>query len=105
MVTNGYTLIRIFRALLGIIPTSQYHSRAHEQRGVKLKETEMRKNIVSLLVAGGLAVASGTAAARVDVGISLGFPAPVYVQPAPVYYAPRPVYVPPPVYYAPAPVY
>jgi len=65
----------------------------------------MRKNIVSLLVAGGLAVASGTAAARVDVGISLGFPAPVYVQPAPVYYAPRPVYVPPPVYYAPAPVY
>ena len=64
----------------------------------------MRKSIVSLLVAGGLAVASGTAAARVDVGISLGFPAPVYVQPAPVYY-PRPVYAAPPVYYAPPPVY
>ena len=65
----------------------------------------MRKGIVTVLAAAGLAIASGTAAARVDVGIHFGIPAPVYVQPAPVYYAPRPVYVPPPVYYGPAPVY
>jgi hypothetical protein len=72
---------------------------------VKLKETDMRKGIVTLLAAAGLAIASAPAAARVDVGIHFGIPAPVYVQPAPIYYAPRPVYVPPPVYYAPAPVY
>jgi hypothetical protein len=67
----------------------------------------MRKGIVTLLAAAGLAIASGTAAARtnIDVGISFGIPAPVYVAPAPVYYQPRPVYVAPPVYYAPAPVY
>ena len=104
MVTIRYTLIRIFRSRIGIIPTSLKHSRAHKQRGVKLKETDMRKGIVTVLAAAGLAIASGTAAARVDVGIHFGIPAPVYVQPAPVYY-PRPVYVAPPVYYAPAPVY
>jgi hypothetical protein len=74
---------------------------------VKLKEMNMRKGIVTLLAAAGLAIASGTAAARtnIDVGISFGIPAPVYVAPPPVYY-PRPVYIAPePVYYAPAPVY
>ena len=60
----------------------------------------MRKRIATLLAGAALIGLSGTAAARVDVGISLGFPAPVYVAPAPVYYAP-----PPPVYYAPRPVY
>jgi PXPV repeat-containing protein len=58
----------------------------------------MRKSIATLLAGAALIGLSGTAAARVDVGISLGIPAPVY-------YAPRPVYAPPPVYYAPAPVY
>ena len=60
----------------------------------------MRKTIAALLAGAALIGISGTAAARVDVGISLGIPAPVYVAPAPVYYAP-----PPPVYYAPRPVY
>ena len=74
----------------------------------------MRKTIATLLAGAALIGISGTAAARVDVGISLGFPAPVYVAPPPAvvyappaYVAPRPVYVAPPapVYYAPAPVY
>jgi hypothetical protein len=69
----------------------------------------MRKRIATLLAGAALIGLSGTAAARVDVGISLGIPAPVYVAPPPpVYYVPpRPVYVAPPapVYYAPAPVY
>jgi hypothetical protein len=71
----------------------------------------MRKGIATLLAGAALMVLpllSGTAAARshVDVGISFGIPAPVYVvPPAPVYY-PAPVYrAPPPVYVAPAPVY
>jgi len=65
----------------------------------------MRKTIATLLAGATLIGLSGTAAARVDVGISLGIPAPVYVAPRP-YYAPPPVvYAPPPVYYAPAPVY
>jgi hypothetical protein len=84
------------------------HTAASWKCSVNLKETDMRKGIVTLLAAAGLAIASGTAAARtnIDVGISFGIPAPVYVAPAPVYY-PRPVYVEPaPVYYyAPAPVY
>ena len=55
--------------------------------------------IVSLLV-GALAIgASSAAMARVDIGVNIGVPAPVYVAPAPVY-AP-----PPPVIYQPAPVY
>ena len=55
--------------------------------------------IVSLAV-GALAIgASGAAMARVDIGVNIGVPAPVYVAPAPVY-AP-----PPPVIYQPAPVY
>ena len=73
----------------------------------------MRKTIATLLAGAALIAVSGTAAARVDVGISLGIPAPVYVAPPPpvvyappVYVPPRPVYyAPPPVYYAPPPVY
>ena len=68
----------------------------------------MRKNIATLLIGAGLLALSGTASARTnfDIGISFGYPAPVYVAPPPVAYYPRPVYVqPPPVYYAPAPVY
>ena len=66
----------------------------------------MRKTIAALLAGAALIGISGTAAARVDVGISVGIPAPVYYAPRPaVVYAP-PVYAPPPVYYAtPAPVY
>jgi hypothetical protein len=68
----------------------------------------MRKGIATLLAGAALVVLpalSGTAAARsnIDVGISFGYPAPVYVTPPPVaYYPPAPVYVAPaPVYYAP----
>jgi hypothetical protein len=66
----------------------------------------MRKGIAALLAGVALIGLSGTAAARVDVGISVGIPAPVYYAPRP-YYAPPPqvVYAPAPVYYAPAPVY
>jgi len=57
--------------------------------------------IVSLAL-GALAIGASTAAmARVDIGVNIGIPAPVYVAPAPVY-APPP---PPPVVYQPAPVY
>ena len=68
----------------------------------------MRKYVASLLAAAGLVVLSGTAAARtnIDVGVTFGIPAPVYVAPrAPVYYHSAPVYSAPPVYVAPAPVY
>ena len=74
------------------------------------KEENMRKTLATLLIGAGLIALSGTAAARsnIDVGISFGYPAPVYVAPPPppVVYYPRPVYVQPPaVYYEPAPVY
>ena len=68
----------------------------------------MRKYVASLLAAAGLVVLSGTAAARtnIDIGVTFGVPAPVYVAPRPpVYYHPAPVYSAPPVYVAPAPVY
>ena len=69
----------------------------------------MRKTIATVLIGAGLAALSGAAAARpnIDVGISFGIPAPVYVAPRPpVAYYPAPAYVaPPPVYVAPAPVY
>ena len=65
----------------------------------------MRKTIAALLAGAALIGISGTAAARVDVGISLGIPAPVYYAPRPVYAPPAVVYAPPPAYYAPAPVY
>ena len=69
----------------------------------------MRKTIAAVLIGAGLAALSGTAAARtnIDVGISFGIPAPVYVAPRPpVAYYPAPAYVAaPPVYVAPAPVY
>ena len=57
--------------------------------------------VLAVLVGGAAIGASGAAMARVDVGIKLGVPAPVYVAPQPVY-APPP---PPPVVYQPAPVY
>jgi hypothetical protein len=66
----------------------------------------MRKGIATLLAGAALVVLpalSGTAAARsnIDVGISFGYPAPVYVTPPPVaYYAP-PRYYDAPRYYAP----
>ena len=46
-----------------------------------------------------LMFAAAPAMARVDVGVNLGVPAPVYVQPAPVYVEPGPVYVQPRPYY------
>jgi len=75
--------------------------------------------IKSIVICAGIALAafSGAAAAngRVNFGISIGVPAPVYVAPAPQYYpppayypyypAPRVTYYPPPVYYAPPAVY
>jgi hypothetical protein len=67
----------------------------------------MIKHTAALLGAAALAVFSGTAAARtnIDVGIGFGIPAPVYVAPRPAYY-PAPVYTAPaPVYVQPAPVY
>jgi hypothetical protein len=71
------------------------------------------------LIAGGalLALMSGTALAHSDIqlGLSFGIPAPVYVAPAPSYYPPPRYYAappasydppPPPAYYsAPAPAY
>jgi hypothetical protein len=50
--------------------------------------------------------AMGAAHARTDVFVSLGTPAPVYVQQQPVYVQQQPVYVQPqPVYVQPRPVY
>jgi hypothetical protein len=89
---------------------SGHHRYIANHAGYKPAETrslKMRKHIASLLAAAGLAVLSGTAAARsnIDVGVYFGAPAPVYVAPRPVYY-PAPVYsAPPPVYVAPAPAY
>src|SRR5690242_12153397 len=71
----------------------------------------MRKHIASLLVGAGLIALSGAAAARtnIDVGVSFGIPAPVYVAPRPpVAYYPGPAYYPAPAYAPPvyaAPVY
>ena len=58
----------------------------------------------TLICAAGLiaACSSSAALAHVDVGVTFGVPAPVYVEPAPavVYEAPPPaVYAPAPVYY------
>jgi hypothetical protein len=55
----------------------------------------MKRIVTHLLVAAGLAAgACGVAQAHTDlnIGLSLGAPAPVYVRPAPVYAAPQPVY-------------
>ncbi len=53
-----------------------------------------------LIVLGALGVmAAGPAAARVDVGISIGIPG--VIVGAPAYYPPAVAYVPPPVYVAP----
>jgi len=55
-----------------------------------------------LICAAGLVLAgsSSVALAHVDVGVTFGIPAPVYVEQPPVVYA-----APPPAVYAPAPVY
>src|SRR5258706_3891932 len=59
------------------------------------RRTTMKRIVTHLLVATGLAAgACGVAQAHTDlsIGLSLGAPAPVYVQPAPAYAAPQPVY-------------
>lgn len=55
----------------------------------------MKRIVTHLLLAAGLAAgACGVAQAHTDlsVGLSLGVPAPVYVQPGPVYATAQPVY-------------
>jgi hypothetical protein len=52
-------------------------------------KTNKRLILPTLLGAAAL-LASSLAVARVDVGINVGVPAPVYVAPAPVYAAPPP---------------
>ncbi len=66
----------------------------------------MKRIMVAGILAGVAALASGSAFARVDVGIGIGIPGVVVAPAAPVYYQPAPVYVapPPPVYVAPRPV-
>ena len=56
------------------------------------------KPLLALAAFAGLAAVS-TAHARTDVTVSIGVPAPVYVQPRPVYVQPQPVYVQPRVLY------
>ncbi|MEX3935862.1 hypothetical protein AB4Y32_29405 [Paraburkholderia phymatum] len=75
------------------------------------------KRLTLICAAGLIAACSSTAAlAHVDVGVTFGIPAPVYVEPPPVVYqapppvvyqAPPPVVyeAPPPAVYAPAPIY
>ncbi|CBJ36712.1 putative signal peptide virulence protein Vrg-6 [Ralstonia solanacearum CMR15] len=63
------------------------------------------KRTLLAFVLGGVALCASTAAlAHVDVGVSIGVPAPVYVAPAPVYAPPPPVIYQPAPVYAPAPV-
>jgi hypothetical protein len=50
------------------------------------------KIILGALLGASAAAVSGLAMARVDVGVNIGVPAPVYVQPPPVVYQPAPVY-------------
>ena len=60
--------------------------------------------LASTILSAGICACSAAHAVNVD--ISIGAPAPVYVAPAHVYVAPAPVYVPPPpVRVAPAPFY
>lgn len=59
-----------------------------------------------VLAAAVLMFSAAPAMARVDVGVNIGVPGPVYYAPEPVYVQPQPVYVQPrPVYYAPQPYY
>jgi hypothetical protein len=52
-----------------------------------------------VLAGAALLFVAAPAMARVDVGVNIGVPGPVYVQPQPVYVQPRPVYVQPRPYY------
>lgn len=62
--------------------------------------------VVGMMTGVTLTLVASPAAARTNVDINIGVPAPVYVQPAPVYVQPRPVYVQPqPVYLRAQPVY
>ncbi|MCK4122877.1 hypothetical protein ACI2TT_22005 [Ralstonia nicotianae] len=64
----------------------------------------MKRTLLAFVLGGAALCASTAALAHVDVGVSIGVPAPVYVAPAPVYAPPPPmIYQPAPVY-APAPV-
>ena len=59
-----------------------------------------------ILAATVLMFSAAPAMARVDVGVNIGIPGPVFYAPEPVYVQPRPVYYAPrPVYYAPQPYY
>ncbi|MEX3935269.1 hypothetical protein AB4Y32_26325 [Paraburkholderia phymatum] len=59
------------------------------------------KRLTLICTAGLIAASTSTAAfAHVDVGVTFGIPAPVYVEQPPVVYE-----APPPAVYAPAPVY
>ncbi|MDF3833269.1 hypothetical protein P3W85_09965 [Cupriavidus basilensis] len=60
----------------------------------------MRRVLAICALAAGAAVTPGIVEARVDVGIGIGIPGPVFVAPPPPVY-----YEPPPVYYEPVPVY
>ena len=63
----------------------------------------MKRTLLAFVLGSAALCASTAALAHVDVGVSIGIPAPVYVEPAPVYAPPPVVYRPAPVY-APAPV-
>jgi hypothetical protein len=64
------------------------------------------KTLLAATVAFGALAAASAAHARTDVYLSLGVPAPVYVEPQPVYVQPQPVYVQPqPVYVQPQSFY
>ncbi|CAG2148929.1 hypothetical protein [Ralstonia mannitolilytica] len=64
----------------------------------------MKRTLLAFVLGGAALCASTAALAHVDVGVSIGVPAPVYVAPAPVYVPPPPVVYRPAPVYAPAPV-
>jgi PXPV repeat (3 copies) len=59
---------------------------------------KLARPLLAIAAVASLAAAS-TAHARTDFVVSIGVPAPVYVQPRPVYVQPQPVYVAPRVVY------
>lgn len=87
-----------------------YFQQSRSRQGGRI----MKRWIIAAVGAASMLFA-GVAAARVDIGVNIGVPGPVYysappvyiappVYHPPVYYAPPPVYYPPPRYYAPRPV-